>query len=139
MLVTRSFDIDAAWRISRGQSPNRPDLAPPLRWQGLLPFNVALVSFGTSWPKQSNPLAHSLRTQDNYYLSYGHATTDSAMDQAKDLTTVVLLYLDPKSHELTFVGYNTLPGESHIGVAQDANGDYSCTRLIRENADPVER
>jgi hypothetical protein len=45
MLVIKNFDIDAAWRATRGQSPDRPDLAAPLRWQDLLPCNVGSVSF----------------------------------------------------------------------------------------------
>ena len=69
-------------------------------------------------------MAQYLRTQDNYLLSYGHATTDSVMDQAKDLTTVILLYVEPKSHELSLIGCNTLPGESQVAVAQTTNGDY---------------
>jgi len=46
------------------------------------------------------------------------------MDQAKDLTTVILLYVEPKSHELSLIGCNTLPGESQVAVAQTTNGDY---------------
>jgi hypothetical protein len=72
--------------------------------------------------------------QDNYLLSYGHATTNSAMDQAKDLTTVVLLHIDVKSHELSLIGCNTLPGESQVAVSQTTNGNYNHNDMTRSRA-----
>lgn len=44
------------------------------------------------------------------------------MDQAKDLTTVALLAADPKSHALSAVGFNTLPGQGQIAVVQGIKG-----------------
>jgi len=56
------------------------------------------------------------------------------MDQAKDLTTVVLLYVDPKSRELSLIGCNTLPGESQVAVAQTTKGDCHRSHMTRSNS-----
>jgi hypothetical protein len=44
------------------------------------------------------------------------------MDQSKDLTTVVLLHVDPQSQELVFIGHNILPGQSQVCVSQTGKG-----------------
>jgi hypothetical protein len=120
MTLGETFNIEEAWRSFRGDNKMRPNLNPPQRWQGLLPCSLGSVSPQNCLCSSSE--THPCRLQDRYFVAYAHAPTDSAMDQAKDLTTVALLVVDPKSHALSAVGFNTLPGQGQIAVVQGIKG-----------------
>lgn len=69
-------------------------------------------------------LISSCFDQDDYFIAYAHAPTDSAIDQAKDLTTVALLAINATSKTLSAVGFNTLPGQGQIAVVEGSQGMF---------------
>lgn len=66
-------------------------------------------------PSTNEPqLKRGICGQERFFIAYGLAPTDSPLDQAKDLTTVVLLKVE--NEELHFVASKVLPGEGMVAV-----------------------
>ena len=131
MTLGDNFDIEDAWRSWRGDTMTRPNLNPPHRWRGLLPCSVGLVSCSRY---DLHIISSFSRAQNHYFMAYAHSPTDSAIDQAKDLTTVALLAVEPKSHSISAVGFNTLPGQGQIAVAEGASGESDIRFLTKSSS-----